>query len=262
MGVFLSSDSSDGPWEEVLHQTLEDSRQQADPLPLQTFPFSARTAKFVKFNQISYYGIGGGLQYFRTTTQGIPSVVREDSYPSYPDRGLTFSVRNLLTNAREIFGKNYWLAPDKQESAEFVLDLGYEKTVNMVELVNTHNGYHRDRSMKEFKVFLSIDSSDGPWEEVLHQTLEDSRQQADPLPHQTFPFSARTAKFIKFNQISYYGLGGGLQYFRTTTRGIPSVVREDSYPSYPDRGLTFSVRNLLTNAREIFGKNYWPAPDK
>ena len=144
-------------------------------------------------------------------------MVREDSYPSYPDRGLTFSVRNLLTNAREIFGKNYWLAPDKQESAEFVLDLGSEKTVSMVELVNTHNGYHRDRSMKEFKVFLSSDSSDGPWEEVVHQTLEDSRQQADPLPLQTFPFTERTARFVKFNQISYYGNGGGLQYFTVTS---------------------------------------------
>ena len=66
--------------------------------------------------------------------------------------------------------------------------------------------------MKEFKVFLS-DSSQGPWEEVVHQTLEDSRQQADPLPVQTFPFSQRAAKFIEFKQISYYGYGGGLQYF-------------------------------------------------
>ena len=146
-------------------------------------------------------------------------MVREDSYPSYPDRGLTFSVRNLLTNAREIFGKNYWLAPDNQESAEFVLDLGSEKTVSMVELVNTHNGNIRDRSMKEFKVFLSSDSSDGPWVEVLHQTLQDSRQQADPLPLLKFPFSARTAKFVKFNQISYYGKSGGLQYFSVTTQG-------------------------------------------
>ena len=148
-------------------------------------------------------------------------MVREDSYPSYPDRGLTFSVRNLLTNAREIFGKNYWLAPDNQEMAEFVLDLGSEKTVSMVELVNTHNGFARDRSMMEFKVFLSSDSPDGPWEEVVHQTLEDSRQQPDPLPFQTFTFLERTAKFVKFNQISYYGYGGGLQYF--TVKSIIST---------------------------------------
>ena len=135
---------------------------------------------------------------------------------TWPEHGHpedTWDVTNLLTNAPlEIFAENYWLAPDRQDSAEFVLDLGCEKTVNLVELVNTHNGHHRKRSMKEFKVFLS-DSSEGPWEEVVHQTLEDSRQQADPLPVQTFSFSEGAAKFVKFNQISYYGNGGGLQYF-------------------------------------------------
>ena len=133
-----------------------------------------------------------------------------------------WGLHHLLTNSPlEIFGENYWLAPDHQDqdSAEFVLDLGCEKTVNMVELVNTHNGHPRDRSMKEFKVFLSSNSSDGPWEEVLHQTLEDSRQQADPLPLQTFPFTERTARFVKFNQISYYGNGGGLSYFAVRRSG-------------------------------------------
>jgi len=139
-------------------------------------------------------------------------VVRGDQYPNTD--GFIFSITNLLTNAPlEIFGENYWLAPNGQDRAEFVLDLGCEKTVNLVELVNTHNGFYRDRSMKEFKVFLSSDTSYGPWEEVLHQTLEDSRQQADPLPLQTFLFAERTAQFVKFNQISYYGAGGGLQYF-------------------------------------------------
>ena len=150
-------------------------------------------------------------------------MVTEDSYPDRPN--VTFSVTNLLINAPlEIFGENYWLAPNGQDSAEFVLDLGCEKTVNLVELVNTHNAQHRQRSMKEFKVFLS-DSSTGPWEEVVHQTLEDSRQQEDPLPVQTFSFSERTARFVKFNQISYYGSTGGIQYFAVTsaTQGIPVI---------------------------------------
>ena len=132
----------------------------------------------------------------------------------------TWAVEKLLTNAPlEIWAENYWLAPKGQDRAEFVLDLGCKKTVNLVELVNTHNGKHRNHAMKEFKVFLSH-SSEGPWEEVVHQTLEDSRQQADPLPVQTFPFSERTARFVKFNQLSYYGVestSGGLQYFAVTT---------------------------------------------
>ena len=31
----LSAVSEDGPWKEVVSETLEDSRQQNDPLPLQ-----------------------------------------------------------------------------------------------------------------------------------------------------------------------------------------------------------------------------------
>ena len=142
---------------------------------------------------------------------------------TWPHHGLaqdTFSISKLLTRGRvERHHQNYWLAPDRQAGAEFVLMLGCEKTVNLVELVNTHNGDHRDRSMKEFKVFLSSDSSAGPWEEVVHQTLEDSRRQPDPLPLQTFPFTQRSAKFVKFNQISYYGNGGGLQYFAVKQSG-------------------------------------------
>ena len=43
---------------------LEDSRQQEDPLPLQTFTFNPISARFVKFEITSFYGTGGGLQYF------------------------------------------------------------------------------------------------------------------------------------------------------------------------------------------------------
>ena len=125
----------------------------------------------------------------------------------------TFSVSKLLTNSpKEMFSENYWLAPH-MSPAEFVLDLGSNKTVNMVELVNTHNGFGRDRSTKEFKVYISLSSS-GPWNEVVHETLEDSRQHSDPLPVQTFPLCADSeARYVKFNLISWYGHGGGLQYF-------------------------------------------------
>ena len=58
------SDSKNGPWQLVLDQTLVDSRKQNDPLPLQRFNFNLVTARFVKFKLLSYYGHGGGLQYF------------------------------------------------------------------------------------------------------------------------------------------------------------------------------------------------------
>ena len=139
------------------------------------------------------------------------SVVREEYHPPY--NGHDFSVSQLLTNSPwELHGENYWLAPNGQQSAEFVLDLGCSKQVNMVELVNTKNAGNRNRGTKEFKVFVS-ESSEGPWEQVVHQTLEDSRNQPLPLPLQTFPFPDLKARFVKFNQISFHGDGGGLQYF-------------------------------------------------
>ena len=100
-------------------------------------------------------------------------------------------------------------------AAEFVLDLGCEKFINMLELVNTHSGSHRNRGTKEFKVSVSLYQA-GPWDQVVFETLEDPREQTDPLPVLTFPFSSSSevsARFVKFNLISWYGWGGGLQYF-------------------------------------------------
>ena len=63
----FNSDSEEGPWEKVFEKTdLDDSRQQKDPLPLQKYYFEAKNASFLTFKVISFYGGGGGLQYFNT----------------------------------------------------------------------------------------------------------------------------------------------------------------------------------------------------
>ena len=128
-----------------------------------------------------------------------------------------FNVSNLLTRSEvENFTLgNYWLA---EQQGEFTLDLGTFRPVDMVELVNTHNADFRDKAMKEFKVYLS-EGEWGPWDRVVHETLEDTRQQSDPLPVQTFKFSERIAKFVMFKTKSGYGTGGGLQYFAVTHSG-------------------------------------------
>ena len=66
-----------------------------------------------------------------------------------------WKVSHLLTRSlKEEFGKNYWLALDQKAGGEFILDLGCEDSLNTVELVNTHNAYHKDRSTQRFHVFL------------------------------------------------------------------------------------------------------------
>ena len=62
-----------GPWIPILDEELEDSRQMADPLPLQTFLLSkTTTSQYVKFELLSWWGQGGGLQYFDIQRHGEP----------------------------------------------------------------------------------------------------------------------------------------------------------------------------------------------
>merc|ERR1712119_234316 len=165
-----------------------------------------------------------------TTTTAKPclpvSVVRGDHgiWDDIPEE--SFSVEKLLTNSNlEIFGENYWLAEDRS-SAEFVLDLGCEKRVNTVELVNTKSGHYENRGTKQFSVSIS-QSSEAPWEEVLQASLADPRDQTDPLPLQTFSFPMMTARFVQFNLSSWYGWGGGLQYFRVREAAGEEGAGED-----------------------------------
>ena len=70
----------------MLDTELEDSRRQSDPLPLQVIGLDVGrvTAMFVKFELVSWWGYGGGLQYF--------DIIRE---------GMIVKYRNLLTGPRK-----------------------------------------------------------------------------------------------------------------------------------------------------------------
>ena len=84
--------------------------------------------------------------------------------------------------------------------------------ISGVELVNTHEAAKRRYSTKGFTVSFSPSSS-GPWAVAASGELEDSRQQQDPLPLQTFSVQGY-ARFVKFHITSFHGTyGGGLQYF-------------------------------------------------
>ena len=126
-----------------------------------------------------------------------------------------FSLENDNKNqvAETGFWSNYWLAPNGAKGANqgFVISLGRRKTVVGIKLKNTHNAWDRDRSAKEFKILGSLNEN-GPWEELLHEHLEDSRQQ-DPPPLQHFMFARSvSAEFIQFQLLDYWGVGGGLQH--------------------------------------------------
>ena len=148
-----------------------------------------------------------------------PSVVSGEFYFNQA----TFKTDNILTTAPDDEAKKkYWLG-NNFKPATAILNLGCEKTVNMVELINTHNNVHRDRSTREIKIDVSKDEK-GPWVEVLKVTLEDSRGQKDPGPLQRFPFESKKAKFVKIELVSWYLNGAGLSYFNVLGESLQKLI--------------------------------------
>ena len=136
----------------------------------------------------------------------------------------------------DVHTANFWLAEERKVGEEqgFIMNLGCSKTVSSVVLKNTHNGRHRDRSTKKFRI-LGSTTNNGPWQELLVANLEDSRQQ-DPPPLQQLMFAnSAVVRFIKFELLEFYGKGGGLQYFAieggesTTTTIYPGNTTHPIY---------------------------------
>ena len=109
---------------------------------------------------------------------------------------------------------NYWLAENGKtgEDQGFILDLGCALPVWGVNLRNTRNADHNDRSTKKFLVRGSL-RMEGPWKKLLTANLHDSRHQ-DPPPLQALMFEKSVVvTLVKFELLEYWGAGGGLQYF-------------------------------------------------
>ena len=83
----------------MLDTELEDSRRQTDPLPLQTIALDTGmvTAQFVKFELVSWWGNGGGLQYFHIIRAGIILTTQHNLNPDlYKSHLFLESLNQLL----------------------------------------------------------------------------------------------------------------------------------------------------------------------
>ena len=132
-----------------------------------------------------------------------------------------FPVKHIFT--KEVIGRNYWITP-RNKGGSFILDLGCDTNINMVELVNTKNAHYKNMGTRRFRMFVSSKDENGPWEEVLDKTLEDPRKQTEPLPVQKFRFTDILSKYVRFQVLTWWGLGGGLQYFRVAGIACPKMV--------------------------------------
>ena len=80
-----------------------------------------------------------------TTNKCLPIIVVEELVYSKD-----YLSENALYLAKSETVGNYWLGRD-WKTDYFVLDLGCNRTFSGVQLVNTHNQIHRDRSTKKFR---------------------------------------------------------------------------------------------------------------
>ena len=65
-----------------------------------------------------------------------------------------FPASHVLTRQSvEEWGKSYWLLPHRR-AGQFIMNLGCPKTINTIELVNTHNAHSRDYSTRAFQVYI------------------------------------------------------------------------------------------------------------
>ena len=144
---------------------------------------------------------------------------------------------------------NYWLAKYNKTGPDqgFLLDLGCSKRAVGVRLKNTHNRKSNprthlgdlgtNRGTKRFRLLGSTRSPDGPWQIILEANLEYrfSRKERPPPVKQLIFENPLLVRFVKFELLEFWGLGGGLQYF--------SIVGEDDAGNLPPK--VFSKKDHL-----------------
>ena len=108
--------------------------------------------------------------------------------------------------------KNYWLA--KSTGQGFIMRV--DTCVRLIagcQIKNIGKGWSgRNRVTKEFKVSGSL-SENGPWETLVEDQLNDTTgNKLASLLNFTFERPVEI-QFLKFDLVSFWGNGGGLQYF-------------------------------------------------
>ena len=175
--------------------------------------------------------IAGAKTYSKSCSSAV-TVVSSDAADGFP-------ADNVLTPSPEEAASaetSFWLAPEGSPG-HFILDLGCVAPLNTIELVNTRGGDTRSRGAKGIKVSVGL-SQDGPWSLVVWEVLEDARAGDSPPPLLMFTFPIESARFVKVEVVTWYGEGGGLQYFRafhgetfqnTTLQAFNCVSRSGEY---------------------------------
>merc|ERR1712141_183445 len=174
--------------------------------------FSGR-GRYLQFLVKSYYGNGAGLQFIKVSgTDAAPAACLSGDQVSIASEDKAYDARRFpakyaLKYVDEGKSRTYWLLPNKVVDEGFVVDLGAVKTVESLNLTNTHNSNHNDRGTQAFEINISSDGSS--FSNIGSGTLTDVRKKS--LQTESFSFSG-TGRYVQFKVKSVYGNGAGLQH--------------------------------------------------
>ena len=116
---------------------------------------------------------------------------------------------------------NYW-RPETEDTAVLQFDLGCPMKINILMLVNTNNANKWNRGTRKFRASMKhLDSDD--WNEMTDELMDPSRYQPN-VYSEYFYFPPSETKQLKFEILSYWGDGGGLQYFNVSFTGYLKYV--------------------------------------
>ena len=103
---------------------------------------------------------------------------------------------------------SYWRLNAYEKTGRFILDFEEEVQVDGIELMNVDNS---DQHTKEIRVGVSS-SQQGPWNEILHEVLPDTRK--EPLTLLRFgTYGQSKGRFLKCQILDKYGRYAGLKHF-------------------------------------------------
>ena len=163
-----------------------------------------------------------------------------------------FRVSNVFERNVNQSKGSFWLGPSNS-TGFFIIDCGCQKQRRILELVNLQYG---ERATKQFRLSSSA-SSMGPWKELVNWEMA----QNDSL--QTFSFQATTDQYYKFEIMSYYGNGGGVQYLDVRgfllyiflkTNNSPQILRKESNLVHKESKMVHKESNLVHKESNLVHK--------
>ena len=118
-------------------------------------------------------------------------------------------------------GGKFWLAPTRHTGHSLTIKMSNEKLAITRVLIKNAAFESRtsQRATRAFQVYGSLEEN-GPWTQLLRGEFKDPLPDGAPAPTvEVFNLKkAADVKFLRFDIDSFWGVGGGLDYFAVTVK--------------------------------------------